>query len=81
VISDRLLSLILLSSMLRYFNLRLICKIQLGVAIYKDGDVEGALAAFNSAQESFPDRAEVLNYKGEIYLDQGRHEKGLARWL
>jgi Flp pilus assembly protein TadD len=48
----------------------------LGVAIYKDGDVEGALAAFNAAQENFPDRAEVLNYKGEIYLDQGRHEKG-----
>lgn len=52
--------------------------IQLAVAIYKEGDVEGSLKAFADAEAKFPARGEILNYKGEIYLDQGHHDKGTS---
>lgn len=52
-------------------------QIQLAVALYKDGQVEASLAAFAEAEKTWPARADILNYKGEIYLDQGRHEKGM----
>lgn len=52
-------------------------QIQLGVALYKSGDISGAISAFKDAEAKFPGRAEVLNYQGEIFLDQGDQDKGM----
>lgn len=51
--------------------------IQLAVAQYKNGSVEKALAQFRKFARDFPDRPEVYNYQGELFLDQQRHEEAV----
>ena len=46
-------------------------KIQLGVVEYKAGDIASAMATFDEAEIQFPKKAEVINYKGELFMDQG----------
>ncbi|KAJ3397577.1 TOM (translocase of outer membrane) complex component [Lobulomyces angularis] len=52
-------------------------KIQLGVAMYKNGQVDVAIETFEEAEILFSNRSEVFNYHGEIYLDQGNETKAL----
>lgn len=45
--------------------------IQMGVALYKKGDIAGAEKKFREAKQKFPTSAEVWNYYGEILMDKG----------
>lgn len=52
--------------------------IQLGVTLYKMGDIGEATKIFTKASRKFPKSFEVLNYRGEIFLDQGDFAEALA---
>lgn len=51
--------------------------IQLAVALYKQGDVAGALDNFETLLAQHPTSGEVANYYGELLLDQGKFEKAI----
>ena len=50
--------------------------IQMGVALYKKGDIAGAEKKFRESKKMFPNSAEVWNYYGEILMDKGSFLEG-----
>lgn len=50
--------------------------IQMGVALYKLGDVVGAEKKFREAKKNFAESAEVWNYHGEILMDRQSYIDG-----
>jgi import receptor subunit TOM70 len=51
--------------------------IQLGVAQYKQGEIQKSQRTFDQALKKFSDMHEVYNYHGEILLDQGKFDQGI----
>jgi import receptor subunit TOM70 len=52
--------------------------IQLAVAQYKKGDINRALTSFEALVKERPQSGEVVNYYGELLLDQGQYEKAVS---
>lgn len=50
--------------------------IQLGVALYKNGEMGESERVFRRATAQFATRSEILHYHGEVYADQNQIEKG-----
>jgi import receptor subunit TOM70 len=51
--------------------------IQMGVALYKQGDIAGAEKKFRECKVKFPKSAEVWNYHGEILMDKQSYGEGI----
>jgi Tfp pilus assembly protein PilF len=49
-----------------------------GIDLYNQGDLEGALAKFESAAASYPDNALVYYYRGLVLVAQGKNELAAA---
>lgn len=51
--------------------------IQLGVALYKNGDIGESERVFRRATSKFPERSEIMHYHGEVYADQNQLDNGM----
>ncbi|KAI9098268.1 import receptor [Phlyctochytrium arcticum] len=54
--------------------------IQMGVALYKMGELENANTTFEKASRKFKTSGEVFNYRGEIMLDTQNYEQAIINF-
>lgn len=52
--------------------------LNVGIELYNNGDLDGALAEFEEAANLYPDDAQVLYYRGLVLIAQGKNELAAA---
>ena len=52
--------------------------LNVGIELYNNGDLDGALAEFEEAAGLYPDDAQVLYYRGLVLIAQGKNELAAA---
>lgn len=54
--------------------------VQSAVALYKQGNIAGSMAAFRRILKQFPEKGEPSNYYGELLLDQQKFQESIERF-